>query len=81
MEESALILEILALRIERFNKKVPFHQFMNKIYFYIVTNFNDRGDKYSLFHILANPIDTLLKKCKPTKLLKREDDDGHGNWK
>ena len=64
---------ILALRIERMSKKVPFHQFIEKVYFYIVTNFKDGGDLYPLFHGLSDPINTLLKKHKPTKPIKKEE--------
>ena len=66
---------ILALRIERFNKKIPFHQFIEKVYFYIVTNFKDGGDLYPLFHGLTNPVELLLKKHKPFPPVKREDDE------
>ena len=64
---------ILALQIEHFNKKLPFHQFIEKEDFYIVTNFKDRGDLYLLFHGLINLVDTILKKHKPIKPLKKED--------
>ena len=64
----------MALRIERFNKKIPFHQFIKKVYFYIVTNFKDGGDLYPLFHGLTNPVELLLKKHKPLPPVKREDE-------
>ena len=65
----------MALQIEQFSKKVPFHLFIEKVYFHIVTNFKDGGDLYPLFHELTNPTNILLKKHKPTKPVKREDNE------
>ena len=44
-----------------------------KAYFYVVTNFKDGGDMYPFCHGLTNHVHMLLKKHKPTKPLKRED--------
>ena len=70
---------VLALQIKPFNKKVSFHKFIEKAYFYIETNFKDGGCSHPLLHGLTNPTSILLKKHNPTKPLKREDGEPIGN--
>ena len=45
------------------------------MYFYVVKKFKDGGDLYPLFHGLANLVEALLKKHKPSPPVKREDDE------
>ena len=43
-DENESIGVILALRAERFNKKVSFQEFVDKVSNYVVSNFKDGGD-------------------------------------
>ena len=58
---------ILGMRVEKFHKKLPFHQFTEKTYFYIVTNYKDGGDLYPLFNGMEDPLKVLIKRHKPVK--------------
>ena len=57
---------ILALRSEKFDKKVQFQVFLEKLGTYIVSNLKDGGDIQPLYANLADPNDNFVAKYKPT---------------
>ena len=59
---------ILALRSERFDKKVSFQEFTDKVANYVVTNFKDGGDIQPLFVDLIDPTREFQIKKKPSNL-------------
>ena len=58
---------ILALRSERFDKKVQFQVFMEKMDTYVISNFKDGGDIQSVFTELKDPTDVFQASNKPMK--------------
>ena len=58
---------ILALRAERFDKKVSFQEFIDKVSNYVVSNFKDGGDIQPLFVDLIDPTKEFQTKNKPVK--------------
>ena len=46
--------EVLGLRVEGLTKKLPFHQFVEKVYYHAVTTYKDGGDLHPLFFELKN---------------------------
>ena len=58
---------ILALRSERFDKKVSFQEFTDKVANYVVINFKDGGDIQPLFTDLIDPTSEFQAKNKPIK--------------
>ena len=67
---------ILALRSERFDKKVSFQEFTDKVANYVVTNFKDGGDIQPLFTDLIDPTSEFQAKNKP---IKPEENEEEGN--
>ena len=57
----------LALCSEKFDKKVQFQVFLEKLGTYIVSNLKDGGDIQPLYANLADPNDNFVAKYKPTK--------------
>ena len=55
------------IRVEKFDKKLPYHQFIEKVYFYMVSNYKDGGDLYPLFTSLIYPLNTLVTQHRPIK--------------
>ena len=74
--ESESIGVILALRAERFDKKVSFQEFVDKVSNYAVSNFKDGGDIQPLFVDLIDPTKEFQTKNKPVK---PEDEDDKEN--
>ena len=66
---------ILALRSERFDKKVSFQEFMDKIANYVVTNYKDGGDIQPLFVDLVDPTSDFQAKNKPVKPESNQDEE------
>ena len=58
---------VLGLRVERLNKKLPFHQFIEKVYYLVVSTYKDGGDLHPLFFDLESPLDSLVSKHRPIK--------------
>ena len=58
---------ILALSAERFDKKVLFQEFVDKVSNYVVSNFKDGRDIQPLFVILIDPTKEFQRKNKPVK--------------
>ena len=58
---------ILALRSEKFDKKIPFQVFLEKISTYTISNLKDSGDIQPLFTSLSDPNENFASKFKPTK--------------
>ena len=58
---------ILALRSEKFDKKVHFQVFLEKLGMYIVSNLKDGDDIQPLYANLVDPNDNFTAKYKPTK--------------
>ena len=59
---------LLALRSERFDKKVQFQVFMEKMGNYVISNLKDGGDIQCVFHELKDPTEKFLLTHKPVKL-------------
>ena len=53
---------VLGMRVERFQRKLPFHQFTEKVYFYIVAEYKDGSDLYPLFKHFEDPMDALANE-------------------
>ena len=58
---------ILALRSEKFDKKVQFQIFLDKLGTYIISNLKDGGDIQPLYANLTDPNDNFITKYKPAK--------------
>ena len=58
---------ILALRSEKFDRKVQFKIFLEKLGTYIISNLKDGGDIQPLYTNLVDPNDNFTTKYKPTK--------------
>ena len=58
---------ILALRSKRFDKKVSFQEFTDKVANYVVTNYKDGGEIQPLFVDLIDPTSEFQTKNKPVK--------------
>ena len=57
----------MALCSEKFDKKVQFQVFLEKLGTYIVSNRKDGGDIQPLYANLTDPSDNLVAKYKPAK--------------
>ena len=55
---------ILALRSEKFDKKLHFQSFLDKVSNYVVSKLDDGGDIQSLYTDLENPTKHFLSKNK-----------------
>ena len=58
---------ILALRSEKFDRKVQFQVFLEKLGTYVVSKLKDGGDIQPLYSNLVDPNDNFTTKYKPTK--------------
>ena len=58
---------VLALRSERFDKKVSFVRFMEKMSNYVISNLKDGGDVQSLFIKYQDPTNAFITANKPVK--------------
>ena len=58
---------ILGLQSEKFNKKVQFQVFLEKLGTYIVSNLKDGGDIQPLYTTLSDPNENFASKHKPIK--------------
>ena len=58
---------ILGLRLEKFDKKVQFQVFLEKLGVYIVSNLKDSGDIQPLYATLSDPNIDFAAKHKPIK--------------
>ena len=56
---------VLGLCYEKFNKKLPFSQFVNKVYYYVISNFKDGGDLKPIFKKLQDPMSEFETKHMP----------------
>ena len=56
---------VLGLRVERLNKKLPFHQFTEKVYFHAFSTYKDGGDLHPLFFDFDDPLNSLVTKHRP----------------
>ena len=59
---------ILALKYERFHKKVTFSQFVEKVYGYVLSNFKDGGDMKAVFKETKDPLAALQVNHMPTAI-------------
>ena len=55
----------MGLRVERQTKKLPFHQFVEKVYYHAVTTHRDKGGLHPLFFI--DPLKFLITKHRLVK--------------
>ena len=62
------------MRVERFQRKLPFLQFTEKVYFYIGVEYKDGSDLYHLFKHFDDPVDFLASEM-PVKPEISEDAD------
>ena len=58
---------IMGLRSEKFDKKVQFQVFLEKLGIYIVSNLKDGGDIQPLYNTLSDPNIDFAAKHKPIK--------------
>ena len=58
---------LLSLRSERFDKKVHFQVFMEKMANYVISNLKDGGDIQCIFHELKDPTENFLLTHKTVK--------------
>ena len=65
---------VLGMKAEKLHKKLPFHQFSEKVYYHIVSEYKDGGDLYSLFKNLGDPYDDIAKDM-PVKPELDDDED------
>jgi len=66
---------VLAMRSEKFEKKVPFQIFVEKIATYVVSNLKDGGDIQTIFLEMKDPSKTFNESHKPIKPEKRDEDE------
>jgi hypothetical protein len=66
---------ILALRVERFNKKGSYEQFIEKIYNYIIKKYTDGADIKTLLTDGKDPIKAYEENNLPTALTEEERND------
>ena len=59
---------VLALKYEKFHKKVPFSQFVEKVYGYVLSNFKDGGDMKAVFKDFKDPLVALQTIHMPTAI-------------
>ena len=59
--ECAAVGAVLALKFEKFHKKIPYEQFVDKINQYVLGNYKDGSDIKCLLKKLEDPMDTLKK--------------------
>ena len=60
---------ILALKLEKFHKKLPYEQFIDKINQFVLGNYKDGSDIKCLIKKLENPMEAL-KKYRPDEIEK-----------
>ena len=53
---------ILGMRVEKFQRKLPFHQFTENVYFYTVAEYKDGINLYPLFKHFEDPMDNLASE-------------------
>ena len=56
---------VLGLCYEKFNKKLPLSQFVNKVYYYVISNFKDGGYLKPIFKKLQDPMSEFETKHMP----------------
>ena len=66
---------VLALRLEKLDKKLPYEQFVEKVYLYAVTNYKDGGDLQVLFLESKDPLKYLEENEKPRRPTNDKDED------
>ena len=66
---------ILALKFEKFGKKVPFQIFIEKVSTYTYANLKNGGDMLPLFKHLKDPLVSYESKRKPAALPSDKKDD------
>ena len=66
---------ILALKFEKFDKKVPFQLFVEKVSTYTYSNLKNGGDMLPLFKHLKDPLISYDSKRKPSALASDKKDD------
>ena len=57
---------ILGLCYEKFHKKLPFSQFVDKAYYYVISNYKDGGDLKPIFKKLQDPMGEFESKHMPS---------------
>ena len=55
------------LRVEHLNKRLPFHWFLEKVYYHAVIRYKDGGDLHPLFFNFVDSLDSLVTKHCPIK--------------
>ena len=77
--ENSTIGVVLALKSERFNMKVVFSSFIEKLKNYILTNFDDSRDMMPILENLKDPTDEI-KSNQPIDLTKDEETSDVKKW-
>ena len=66
---------VIWLRVEYLNKRLSFHQFLEKVYYHAITTYKDGGDLHTFFFNLTDFLDSLVTKHCP---IKPESDNSEG---
>ena len=64
---------VLGLCYEKFHKKTLFSQFLDKVYFYVLTNYKDGGDLKLMFKKFKDPMNEFETKYMPSAIDKPND--------
>ena len=59
---------VVGLRYEKFHKKLPFSQFVDKVYFYVISNYKHGGDLKPIFKNLEDPMSEFEIKNMPSTI-------------
>ena len=59
---------VVGLRYEKFHKKLPFSQFVDKVYFYVISNYKHGGDLKPIFKNLEDPMSEFETKNMPSPI-------------
>ena len=59
---------MLGLCYEKFHKKLPFNQFVDKVYFYVLANYKDGGDLKPVLKRFEDPMNEFENKHMPSPI-------------
>ena len=66
--ETKAVGAVLGLRYEKFYKKLPFSQFVEKVHYYVISNYKDGGDLKAVFKKLQDPMREFEAKHMPSAI-------------
>ena len=59
---------VLSLCYKKFHKKLPFGQFVDKVFFYVLANYKDGGDLKPIFKKFEDPMSEFESKHMPSAI-------------